>query len=295
MSASAPCWCRKKSREPEESMNKSRWIGPLVVAICCATLFPDNVSSQEGSTTDSVWGETMQAGQWRVSIAPYVWATSLDGDIKAGNIDADVDVGFDDILDDLNFAGMLLIDVGNGRFGFSLNTVVARVEDHPADRVDVTNDTANIGAAFYYRALDVAVGTLDTGAPRRLIVEPTIGARWTYARLEINTDLSGTGLARDGIDADRNEQWVDPLVGTRIFLPLTDRWRLSFEGDIGGFGMGSDIAWNLQGYVSWRTSVFGVPTALAVGYRALHQDYEDNDFEYDVTTYGPIIGAVFHF
>ena len=34
---------------------------------------------------------------------------------------------------------------------------------------------------------------------------------------------------------------------------------------------------------------------LAAGYRALHQDYDHNDFEWDVTMHGPVLGAVLRF
>lgn len=56
-------------------------------------------------------------------------------------------------------------------------------------------------------------------------------------------------------------------------------------------------AWQGCAVADWtyRTAVFGVATDLALGYRVLQQDYHHNDFDYDVTTYGPIIGAAFHF
>ena len=65
------------------------------------------------------------------------------------------------------------------------------------------------------------------------------------------------------------------------------RWRC--------LGVGSDLAWNIQGFVGYRTSLFGVPTTLAAGYRALHQDYDHDDFEWDVTMHGPVLGAVLRF
>jgi hypothetical protein len=34
---------------------------------------------------------------------------------------------------------------------------------------------------------------------------------------------------------------------------------------------------------------------MAAGYRALHQNYDHSDFEWDVTMYGPALGAVLRF
>ena len=94
---------------------------------------------------------------------------------------------------------------------------------------------------------------------------------------------------------DDSESWVDPLIGSRFGIDLSVRWNLTAETNVGGFGVGSDLAWNVQGFVGYRTSLFGMPTTLAAGYRALHQDYDHDDFEWDVTMYGPVLGAVLRF
>jgi hypothetical protein len=41
--------------------------------------------------------------------------------------------------------------------------------------------------------------------------------------------------------------------------------------------------------------LFGRPTTLLVGYRALYQNYYRNNFEWDVTMHGPVIGTVTRF
>lgn len=87
----------------------------------------------------------------------------------------------------------------------------------------------------------------------------------------------------------------DPIVGSRFGFDLTERWLVAGAADIGGVVAGSDFSWNAQGYLGYRTRVFGQPTILALGYRALSIDYDDDDFEWDVVQHGPIIGASFRF
>jgi len=58
---------------------------------------------------------------------------------------------------------------------------------------------------------------------------------------------------------------------------------------------GSDLSWNAQGYLGYRTSVFGQPTTFAIGYRALYVDYNHNEFKWDVTQQGPILGVALRF
>src|SRR3974377_596587 len=44
---------------------------------------------------------------------------------------------------------------------------------------------------------------------------------------------------------EQTKQWVDPIVGLKLKKNLTSKWHFSIEGDIGGFGAGSDFAWRL--------------------------------------------------
>lgn len=232
--------------------------------------------------------------RWTFTIAPYLWATSLDGKTSVGGVEADVDLSFGDILDDLAIGGMLLVDVQRGRFGIAVNGVFARLEpdgEVGPIQLDVTNETTWIGVAPYYRAVEWTYRESASGRPMRLVVEPLAGIRYTNLRVEID----GSGPRGNGRQVDQREGWVDPIVGSRFILDLADRWTLSGEADIGGFGVGSDLAWNVQAFLGYKTSLFGRPLTLAAGYRALSQDYENGRFEWDVTTQGPILGVVMRF
>jgi hypothetical protein len=229
--------------------------------------------------------------RWVIRMAPYVWATALDGNATIKGIKSDVDVSFGDILEDLSLAGMLLADIQKGRFGVAVNTVYARLtpENNVGPfEIKTTSDMLQLGVAPYYRVLDWTYRTSSSGKPMRLIVEPEAGFRFTYLRAELD-------VRHGGPTVDESESWVDPLVGSRFGIDLADNWNLTAEGNVGGFGVGSDLAWNVQGFVGYKTSLFGVPTTLAAGYRALHQDYDHNNFKWDVTMYGPVLGAVLRF
>jgi len=67
---------------------------------------------------------------------------------------------------------------------------------------------------------------------------------------------------------------------------------LNLSGDIGGFGVGSDFAW--QGLVTFRWQLTERTGALAA-YRYMDVDYESgngsNRFEYDMAFSGPALGS----
>jgi opacity protein-like surface antigen len=87
--------------------------------------------------------------------------------------------------------------------------------------------------------------------------------------------------------ASADKDWVDPFIGVRAQWNLTDKWFLAGKSDIGGFSVGSDLAWSLQGTAGYR---FTEKVSAEVGYRYLDTDYEDGAFSYDIAEHGFFLG-----
>jgi len=199
----------------------------LAGSICMATAAP----AQEAST------ELPSEDRWRFAVAPYLWMISLDGNAKVAGIKTDVDVPFKDSIKDLSFGGMLLATARKGRFGFAMNGVFTRVS--PDDSVggvdiDATSDLAQLFAGPFYRVVDWQYGATADGQPLRFALEPYVGARLNYLRVELDV--------RGGRQVDEDETWVDPVVGTRFGVDLTERWLLAGAADVGGVVTGSDLS-----------------------------------------------------
>jgi hypothetical protein len=251
-------------------------------------------AADEPSPSSGTSPQVTDDERWRFNVAPYLWGASLNGDVKIGRVEEDVDLNFIDILKYFSFGGMLYAEARKPSYGFFTNMFFVRTRDDSSGTVDtdVTSDTAQIALGGFYRVVEWQWGESADGHPLRLAVEPLAGFRWSYLRSEI--ELSGGG-AVNLPQADRSESFVDPLVGVRIGSGLSENWLAFIEGDVGGFSLGSDYSWNVQGYVGYRMAMLGIPTVLSAGYRALHQKYKDGDFKWDVTQHGPILGLVFAF
>ena len=63
-------------------------------------------------------------------------------------------------------------------------------------------------------------------------------------------------------------------------------------GGIGGFGVGSDLGWDLFGGVGYEVNDH---ISIVGGYRGLGVDYDDGDFLFDIVEHGPIISGVVRF
>jgi hypothetical protein len=89
---------------------------------------------------------------------------------------------------------------------------------------------------------------------------------------------------------------VDPLVGVRLRAPLPAPWQLGIVADIGGFSVGSKLAYQIYPIAGVRLSRL---LSAHVAYRILDMDYETGTgtdrFTYDASTYGPEIGVGLHF
>ena len=84
----------------------------------------------------------------------------------------------------------------------------------------------------------------------------------------------------------KDDYWFDPYVGLRGRYDFNKTFYTAVRGEIGGFGVGADLMWQVEGVigVNLTHSIF-----TEVGYRALGADFEDNNFVFDMVLHGPQI------
>lgn len=86
--------------------------------------------------------------------------------------------------------------------------------------------------------------------------------------------------------------WIDPFIGIRAQYDLTEKWYLAGKSDIGGFGVGSDLAWTVQATVGYQINE---SVSTEIGYRYMDTDYTDGAFVYDMASHGLYLGMNFRF
>jgi hypothetical protein len=79
------------------------------------------------------------------------------------------------------------------------------------------------------------------------------------------------------------DDWFDPVVGLRGRLNLNKAFYLTAETDVGGFGIGSDIA--VQAYAALGCQITR-NIFSEVGYRYLYDDFRDTNFLYQLSLHG---------
>ncbi|MBV9672562.1 MAG: hypothetical protein JO076_07025 [Verrucomicrobia bacterium] len=88
------------------------------------------------------------------------------------------------------------------------------------------------------------------------------------------------------------DSWADPLIGLRGRFKLSKAFYLTAESDVGGFGIGSDVA--VQAYAALGCQITR-NIFSEVGYRYLYDDFRDNNFLYQLSLHGAqiTIGLLF--
>ena len=217
---------------------------------------------------------------WQFAVAPYLWAAGMDGTLTIADNEADIDVPFSDIIENLDLAFMGHFDMRNDRWVLSSDLIFVDLEDSE----DLTEGTVTAGVDM--TLLEVVGGYRISPAIALLA-----GARW----VDMGASLGYTGEIVSP-DADAGKSWIDPLVGVHVFTPLSERWWIGLRGDVGGFGVGSELTWQAYADVGYRASDL---VSIILGYHALDMDYEDGDgLHYvglDLLVSGPQLGVVFTF
>jgi hypothetical protein len=223
--------------------------------------------------------------RWEFLVAPYLLFPYMSGTTTIRGIEAEVDANPGDIFSRLQFGAMLFFEAHNSVWAASLDGLYMNLsQPGPLGLTEVGMKQGMVELTGYRRVMPW--------------LEVLAGGRLNVLSGEIEI-LPIVPLPPEGplpIKVDRSQTWFDPFVGARATVPAGRRWLFVFRGDVGGFGIGSDIAWQVYPAVSYRFSrLFG----LAVAYRVLGMDYQTGSgtdaFRYDVRTFGPQIGFLFHF
>jgi len=217
--------------------------------------------------------------RWQVATAVYLFAPSLEGTVGVGGLPTvDVDAKFTDILDYLDFAFMAVAEVRRDRIGFFGDLLYTKLSG----------------------GTDILDGLASASLTNQLIIGTLMGeyrvADWGKSSVDLMAGARVWGVTNDvtigPLSGSDDQWWVDPMIGVKGRAQGASRWYLTGWAMIGGFGVSSDIDWDLFGGIGYEISD---RISLVGGYRGVGVDYSSDGFVFDVIEHGPILGGVFRF
>src|SRR5438094_4728978 len=123
---------------------------------------------------------------------------------------------------------------------------------------------------------------VERGLDRRAAVERVINE----AKARIANQLAVRLNKRLSQTLSKDDYWFDPYVGLRARYNFNRTYYTAVRGEIGGFGVGADLMWEVETVVgiNLTRSIF-----TEIGYRALGGNYENNNLRLDLVMHGPQI------
>ena len=260
----------------------------------------------------------VQPSEWHFRFTPYIWLLSVAGDTTARNQSIDVDATFFDVVQKSDSllgwmsyfearkdAVAFYTDVIWGQFKFSGD---ATRQNNPVAGLTFTESLgANAKFSLWLVEAGAAYEVVRWGnGPSQSAIDIVAGARYWRMSVDLafaitgTVDLAGLGLERSGdlaLARSGAMQWVDPLIGANFRHQFAPGRELRVRADIGGFGVGSRLSWQLFGGYSHEFKIHNTTLAGVLGYRALSVDYESGSGTstrgIEAILHGPVLGLSF--
>jgi len=226
--------------------------------------------------------------KWNFLTDVYLMFPYMDGETGIGeSLILPVEANPGDIFSKLKMGAMLYLEAKTDKWAITSDLVYMKLNQEvtPGTIVisgDVTAKQLIWEAAGLYRITS--------------FLEAGVGGRLNYLEMGIDVRRNGIDLGTEEVTGEKSKTWYDPVVIARLTTDINDKWLFQFRGDIGGFGIGSDLTWQLHATAGYRfTKLF----QISLGYRILSTDYrsgeEPKEFLFNVNEFGPEIRFGFNF
>ena len=251
----------KQAQLKFSAIQKYDWLYSLVI-FCglCSNLYAEEASDS-----------------FRFELTPYLWAASIKGTTAAGGEESppiDSDYNFF-ALDNLDGVASATFTASKNQWGLLFDFLYVAYED-------------TIMEATPLQTTPRLEGTIIEFA----------GA---YAPTSINNLEFIAGLRQQDITVSlallnrkpkQSATWIDPFAGIIYARPLKGNFHMALRGDLGGFGINSDIAVNAEAMFRYQMSK---TFSIKLGYRYLKVKFDDTDFLYDLSLDGFQLGLGIRF
>lgn len=233
--------------------------------------------------------------RYEINATPYVWASGLKGHVSPFRMAPTIGVKktFHEVFDNLNLAGFLNIAGRYDNFVMVGDIMYVSLTDSktfgplppsplpipPGSTLRASVDTKQFTASLLggYRLIDTQNVTLDALA----------GLNYWHVSNELTLRVGRLSKSHK-----ENFGWVDPIIGARTSLQLSDRLSLQAQANMGGFDIGSKFTWGAQGALNYTLNA---GLSVSAGYKIMDVNYDRDNHVHDVRLNGPILGATWRF
>lgn len=248
----------------------------LTLTIFCLT----GSFAQDATTKDD--------SKWSYYVEPYILFPNMSGTVQLSALpEVTVDANTNQIFGNLQMGAMLYAEMSNDKWAIGSDIIYMSLAQGVSPGLLIANgEVAAKQFAWEVAGLRRLNPWLEVGA----------GLLLNSVDAEVNINRNNLGGGTTPINQSISKTWVDPMLIARIKNTIGEKFLYQFRGEIGGFGIGSDLAWQVQAIAGYQfTKLFSVTG----GYRIISLDYESGSglgyFNYNIDTAGPIVRFGFSF
>jgi len=258
------------------------FLKPAIFALMLSILISGNVMAQDSGTV------APSKNEWKFLVEPYMMFPNMSGSVGLGDLpEFTVNASSNDILGHLKMGFMLNAEASKGKWTIGSDFLYMDLAQGVASRIVIASGELSA------KQLGWEVSGLRRVTPW---FELGLGGVLNSINSGVDVSLGNEGGTPSQKSKSMTKTWFDPMLIARINSKSDEKFIYQFRGEIGGFGIGSDLAWQMQANAGYRFSKLFQITA---GYRVISLDYEsgsgENRFMYNVDTFGPVVRFGFNF
>jgi opacity protein-like surface antigen len=279
------------------------------------------VASDRQTGSPSPRAPSPAADRWKFRLIPYAWLPAVKGSVTVLGMKQPIRLSLSDLfrlVDELDVVVPFQFEARHGRWKVWLDVQYIKMHDRlrqsVTKQVGLAMVTADVTVNVDMRMLLTEFGVdyelftlpLGQGPAPMLRFDVRAGGRYVYMKGEAGIAAQvgvqiGPGDVRSpiggfGRDSGGSRSWLEPLLGVGVTLDVNERLKLMARGDIGGFGIGSDLTWQVVAGVEYKLCDWA---SVFAGYRLLDIDFTEghgqSKFAFDVQMRGPYLAMIFCF
>jgi hypothetical protein len=218
--------------------------------------------------------------RWQFTVRPYIWASGTVGTLRpfTGAPTLEIDRSFSELLEDIDGAVFVSAAAQRGRF-----IVLADFQRIVSSREGTVSGVPASGS------LDQTTFTLAAGYKAFVGQRSSVDVFAGFRAFRFQVDVEAAGGA---VSASPTRSFVDPIIGVQASALFAPRWSGTLYADIGGFGVGNELAVVVTGLINYHVSPSVI---ISGGYRQMWVDYDDGSTVADLSVGGPMFGIAWRF
>ncbi len=233
-------------------------------------LATDNTLNAE---SPAITADYPDSSKWNFNLRPYFFLSGISGSVTVPPT-FPMNSRFGDLLKHVKLGAFINFTAQKGQWGTSGDFQYINLYGEGSGLLDMSLDLKNV------------IGEVD------VFYEPGTAATLRFLAGVRAYSVKQT-IMIEGVELPAaSTVVVDPILGAYGLWKLSDRWDFELRGDIGGFGVSSELTYQMMALFHWKISE---SLAIPFGYRVLGYQIKKDEILMDTRMAGMVLGLDIRF